>query len=310
MQQKILLLYNPKAGHGEHEEEELVKEIEKAGYRCEAVSTKSNGWEKIPPDIDFIVAAGGDGTVGKIILQLQELEAAHKGWPVGIIPLGTANNIANSVGSTGKLKKIIAGWSQGATVFNTATVDTGTELHRFCEGAGFGLFPRHLQDMEGTNTKNLSPVDRLEAAQKGFLHSVQHCKPAYYELEGDGYRKTGEYLMVELVNTKHLGPGLSFAPGADHTDGLLELVLFTEKERQDLYQYLSNMMYGKKARLKKEPVLLPWLSIRSDAGHFHVDEDLVEHNSSKPVTITMDARVVRVLGPERSRRANEIEGAQ
>ena len=50
---------------------------------------------RMAPKVDRIVVVGGDGTVGAVINGVSELNLPH---PVGIIPLGTGNDMARSLG--------------------------------------------------------------------------------------------------------------------------------------------------------------------------------------------------------------------
>jgi diacylglycerol kinase (ATP) len=295
MREKVWLLYNETAGHKEHDAREIVLAIAKAGYDCRAVSIKSNGWEKIPPETDIVAVAGGDGTVSKVIKKMQDKYGGKKNWPIGILPFGTANNIANSVGSVGKMDELIATWGQHIVEFNTAVIKKGKKQYRFCEAGGFGLFPQHLEDMTLTQTKELPPPERLQSACKGFLYSVQHCKPQFYEIEADGRRFNGEFIMVELVNTKWMGPSLTFAQDADHTDGLLELVLYTEADRQELYSKIENTMHGKKVEMKQPALRASHFSILTGAPRFHVDEEAVKNDPPGGLQVEMEETTVQLF---------------
>jgi len=55
---------------------------------------------------DIVAVAGGDGPVGKVARRL-----IGSPTPIAILPLGTANNIANTLDVTGKsLKELIRSW--------------------------------------------------------------------------------------------------------------------------------------------------------------------------------------------------------
>ena len=65
------VLHNPNAGDGDNSDKDLIAALEAEGYRCSYLSTKEKGWEKKDWDkiesenIDFVIVAGGDGTVTK-----------------------------------------------------------------------------------------------------------------------------------------------------------------------------------------------------------------------------------------------------
>jgi diacylglycerol kinase (ATP) len=60
------LIHNPTAGDEEHSKKQLISIIEANGFECIYSTTKKKSWKNIEPEVDFIIAAGGDGTVRKI----------------------------------------------------------------------------------------------------------------------------------------------------------------------------------------------------------------------------------------------------
>src|ERR1044071_1708506 len=87
------LLHNPKADDREHTKEELVTMIEEQGYKCLYASTKDKGWKEIEPEVDFLVLAGGDGTIRKVASELLGRKVIDRTYPIAVLPMGTANNI-------------------------------------------------------------------------------------------------------------------------------------------------------------------------------------------------------------------------
>src|SRR2546423_14870138 len=102
----VSLLHNPKAGNESHDKKKLREAIESAGFECRYLSTKKNGWKDFDEQVDFIVVAGGDGTVSKVAEELLKRNG-KKIIPIAILPLGTANNIAKSLHISGETEKII-----------------------------------------------------------------------------------------------------------------------------------------------------------------------------------------------------------
>ncbi len=85
----INLLHNPTAGNEDHAKEELISLLEANGFKCCYSSIKEN-WKKMDEKVDFIVAAGGDGTTRKLTKQLLDRKLSEKTWPIALLPLGTA----------------------------------------------------------------------------------------------------------------------------------------------------------------------------------------------------------------------------
>ena len=69
------------------------------------LSIKEEDWEKaLSEPVDRVVIAGGDGTVSRLAPWL-----AGRKIPFCILPLGTANNCARSLGQMHTVESIIAG---------------------------------------------------------------------------------------------------------------------------------------------------------------------------------------------------------
>src|SRR4051812_7704662 len=105
----VKLLHNPGAGDEEHSKKELVKLIEANGFECNYSSVKKD-WTNFEPEPDFLVIAGGDGTVRKVTKELLEQNLVNKKFPIALLPLGTANNIAKTLGIAGEKESIIQSW--------------------------------------------------------------------------------------------------------------------------------------------------------------------------------------------------------
>src|SRR5438067_1635676 len=103
---RVTLLHNPKAGRGHPTGAELTELIRAAGHKVRYRSTKEGKYPRVlDAPADLVVAAGGDGTIRKVAVRL-----VGRGVPLTIIPLGTANNIATSLGICGPPAELVAGW--------------------------------------------------------------------------------------------------------------------------------------------------------------------------------------------------------
>jgi diacylglycerol kinase (ATP) len=94
---RAVLLHNPTAGAGEHCRDTLLYTMRLAGLSCSYHSVKDGDFAgALRRTAELVVVAGGDGTVAKVIARLPD-----RAIPVAIFPLGTANNIARSMGIVG-----------------------------------------------------------------------------------------------------------------------------------------------------------------------------------------------------------------
>ncbi|RYY55876.1 MAG: hypothetical protein EOO09_08695 [Chitinophagaceae bacterium] len=299
MAKKVLLLFNPKAGHGQHDEEDLLKMVNDAGYDCKTRSIKDDGWEKIPSSVDMLAVAGGDGTVSKVIKRIYHRKKDEPDWPLGVLPFGTANNIATSIGATAPPEELVMQWAQGTTPFYLGQLAHATGNNPFCEMAGFGLFPQHLDDMQQYKGKELGPQDKLDAALRESVLSIDKLKPESFEIEGPGFSKNGNYITAIVMNTRYFGPGVSFAPDADHEDRKLELVLFSDEQRDELKQYYQCKVRGSESGLHPEIIRGSRFTIKTNAKRFHIEDEIFSVTAGEPFEFSSSPEPVRIMGTYR-----------
>ena len=233
---RITLIHNPTAGSGQ-ETEELVRLIAEAGHDVRPRS-REDGWEQSLQDpTDLVVAAGGDGTVGKVALA-----AADHGLPFEAIPIGTANNIAKTLGVLGDARMLVKTWSTSVQPFDIGAVAAPWGRERFVEGVGGGL----MADLISRGDEIEADATLLGRETDRALHLL--CElireaPVYqWRITADGLDLSGDYLAVEILNIRFVGPNVPFAPEADPGDGLLDVVLVGEAERKSLLAYAETRL--------------------------------------------------------------------
>jgi diacylglycerol kinase (ATP) len=266
---RVTLIHNPGAGEDDHSGEALRSLVARAGHDVSYRSLGQPGWEDALADPgDLVVAAGGDGSVGKVFK-----EVATKGVPVTLLPVGSANNIARTLGIDGDLEALVRGWADGEVRrfdLGAATAPWGDVA--FVESVGGGVFGEVLARAEG-----VEEVDGEEKVDLGLelLREVFEEVPALeWRIEVDGVDASGKFLAVEVMNIRELGPNVPFGPDVDPGDGLLDLVVLPERERAALVAYFSERMRHLEPSLPELPrrrgkrvVLCP-----PDEVQLHVDD--------------------------------------
>src|SRR5688500_12104225 len=105
---RVTAIYNPEAGPQGMTRERLARLLERAGYGATYVSAKGKRWKSSLENAgDLVVVAGGDGTTAKVAKRL-----AGRGVPLAILPAGTANNIARSLGLDRPLEHLVGEWAE------------------------------------------------------------------------------------------------------------------------------------------------------------------------------------------------------
>ena len=288
---KAKVLHNPGAGEGETTKRELVKQIESEGFKCSYSSTKQFRWENIETeDIDFLILAGGDGTVRKVAEELLGRKVIDKKLPLGLLPFGTANNIAKTLGMDKPAPEIIHGWHDATLKnFDVGRIEGLTEPTFFLESFGYGLFPKLMLEMKKRNKNDIQdPKEQLQAALE-LLHELVLSAPVKKcNIQIDTIDCSGEFLLVEVMNIRSIGPNLHLAPDADPGDGKFDIVLITENQRKHLAEYVRNKIDGLEVPfdfplLKGKSLQIDW-----NGKHIHVDDEY--HKADEPVSIRIELR--------------------
>jgi diacylglycerol kinase (ATP) len=250
---RATLVHNPTAGQREGAAA-LVASLERAGYEVTYCSKESDQLQTaLAEPGEAVIVAGGDGTVAKVAAAI-----AGRGIPLGILPVGTANNIARTLGLVGGWSHIIAGLPTAARKRLDVGVARGPwGERRFVEAAGVGLFARAvavLSDRDGQPLAELVKDEpNFESALRLLRHLVEDYSPRQWRVTLDGRDLSGRYMMVEAMIIRFIGPHLHLAPDADPGDGLFDVVLVSHDQCTALLEYLGH-------RLEREATL-PALTI-------------------------------------------------
>ena len=295
----VQLLHNPGAGDEEHSQKKLVKAIKARGYECRYSSTKEKGWDKIDEDVDFIVLAGGDGTVRKVAGELLERTLLEKQFPIALIPLGTANNVAATLGLKEDTAELMDSWQTAQKKnFDIGIVNGLENPAFFLEAYGYGLFPYLMQEMKSEEEKEgETPDEKIKRALRVLHGLVQSYEGKSCRLEIDSDEISGKFLLVEVMNTCSLGPNLHLAPSADPGDGYLNVVMISENQRADFSQYLLDRIHGHSVPFsyqthKARKVIVEW-----EGKLAHADDELIKVKKSTQAEIEIRAGVLEFMVP-------------
>ena len=118
MEKKLMLIINPAAGRGGYALNlgEALRLLDTGGYRTSLFFTRGRGdatrfAAQSGADYDAVACVGGDGTLSEVLAGLMRLKAPP---PVGYIPMGTANDVATTLGlpkndTVGAVRRILSG---------------------------------------------------------------------------------------------------------------------------------------------------------------------------------------------------------
>jgi diacylglycerol kinase (ATP) len=243
---QVTLIHSPTAGEGHPTRAMLMNALAQAGHDPVYRSSDEAEWHTaLDAPADLVVVAGGDGTVKEVALVL-----AGRDVPLAVVPAGTANNIAFTLGVCGSLHEIVATWERARRVRLDVGVTRGPwGERRFVEAVGFGAFARTIRDADDlreagavhdANERDQRLVDDLRMLR----NQVRGCRaaPARFVLDGDTI--SGRYVLASVMSIRAVGPNLLLAPEADPGDGLLDVVLVSEDAREHLVAHLDRRLAG------------------------------------------------------------------
>lgn len=295
----VNLLHNPGAGNEDHSEEELVSLLEANGFECQYSSMDNKAWKKIGEKVDFIVAAGGDGTIRKITKELLDRKLSEKTWPIGLLPLGTANNIAQTLEINGDTEEIIKSWHEPQIKnFDVGRIRGLEDANFFLESFGYGIFPYVIRKMKKVDKKSIeTPEMQMKTALEILHETIFSYEPKYCELKVDDTDHSGKYLLVEIMNTRLIGPNLFLSPHGDPGDGQFEIILIPQEDKEKLARYVAEKIGGIDVpytfkQLKGKNIKISW-----EGTHVHADDEMLKLDKNEKVRIELREGLLKFLVP-------------
>lgn len=247
---KVALLVNPAARGGSHTgvASAAAERLRVHGVQTAIISGGSAAESSsllrtaIGVGVDAVVVAGGDGTVN---LALQEV--AGTGIPLGIVPAGTGNDFAETLGLR-ELDAVAAADAIGGGA--TRRVD----LARVTRGDGTTAYFGSVL-ASGFDSKVNDRANAMRWPRGGSRYNIA-ILAEFAKLTGIPYDVrlkladgTAEHVADDLVmatvgNGRHYGGGIPICPDADPADGLLDVVLVRPAGRLRLLRLLPRVYRG------------------------------------------------------------------
>ncbi len=237
-----MLLHNSDAGDEDHSAEAITSLVVNAGHEVAYHSLDGPDWpQALIEAADLVAIAGGDGTVRQVLTAMADREQAL----VTVLPLGSANNIANAFALGDRCAaELIAGWSNAVRRrFRLGALRAPDRSDVFVETVGGGLFAEAIRQAEGIEQDG---DDKVELGLRVVRRLIDEMPLQPWRLVLDGVEHHGDYLAVEAMVIGETGPRVPLAPAARPEDPLVDVVLVGEEDRQQLRGYLD-------ARLADQP---------------------------------------------------------
>lgn len=235
MVSRTLLLLNPNARGGDVDRQALIAELEQAGPviapHCSREQSTHQAIARYAGSVERIVVGGGDGTLNAALPAVLNAKL-----PLGVLPLGTANDFARSLGipdlATG-VRVVLEG--------RTREVDVGmVNEHYFLNAVGVGLGPTINRSLDRETKARLGVAGYLLNAYR----SARNYRGIRVVLECDGQTTSTRSMHVSIGNGIHYGGGLTISRDAKLDDGLLRVISIRPQTFLSLLTYGFSMRSG------------------------------------------------------------------
>ena len=245
-----LLVVNTKSRRGKSGAEEARAALSGAGLvvreeACADAGQLPNLIRSVRPEVDRVVIGGGDGTLNAALPGLIDT-----GLPLGILPLGTANDLARTLGlppdlseaasivATGRRKRVDVGAANDKLFFNVASIGFGVDLTRAL-----------TQDAK----KRWGTLGYLVAGAR----ALRRLSSFTIEIEQNGTVQRGRTVHLAIGNGRHYGGGMTVSETAAIDDGRLDVYSLEVHSPWHLLMLLPSIRTGHHGR---------WQEVRTLSG--------------------------------------------
>jgi YegS/Rv2252/BmrU family lipid kinase len=298
---KTIIIYNPFAGKlgakGLKRLSHAAEILRETGHDTWLVPTQGPGTagaiarRHIAEGAELILAAGGDGTINEIAEGVVFSEV-----PLGILPAGTANVLANEMGMGSGLER--------AALRVTECIPTrisvgrllcmnGSERSRiFLLMAGIGLDAKIVYNL---NLPLKARIGKLAYYIGGFSLVGRHLDE--FEVVVEGRRLTCSFALISKV--RNYGGDLEIAQHTSLLDDRFEVVLFEGRSSFRYLKYLAHVAAGKLAGVKGVSLIRSTVACMSGTAdrrvYIQVDGEYAGH---LPARVEMVPDALTLLMPE------------
>lgn len=287
-----VLIANPAAGGGRGRRiaEAAAQRLQRAGHPADLRLTQAPGHalelarQAVQEGCDRLVVCGGDGTIREVLPALARTQV-----PLGLLPFGTANDLARALGVPRRLDRALQVLLQG----RPAPMDLGRSGEAlFCTVAAFGFDAEISEAMR----QGRIPFPGTAGYLYATLGHLFRFHPPRVRLEGEFGSFEGEVLLVATANTRSYGGGMQIAPAADPRDGKLDVCIVRRISAPTILGLLPRLFWGghvhhPAVRMERSS----WLHIHTAEPHLlHADGEPLAHT---PVRIEALPAALQVVLP-------------
>ena len=174
--------------------------------------------EAVSPATECVAVAGGDGTINSVLQALMRIQR-----PLGILPLGTANDLARTLGIPTDLEAAANIIAAG----ETKRIDVGVVNGRyFVNAAGLGFSTKLTTEMPDWTKRHLGPL----AYPLAVIRRWRRHRAFSVLIRADDGTVRRRVIQLTVANGRFYGGGMTAQQDARIDDGQLDVLMVTPGE--------------------------------------------------------------------------------
>lgn len=238
MSHRALLLVNRHSRHGQKNLTTAVQQLRNLGFELIEDATEDTKHfpdviRRYQDQVDLVIVGGGDGTLNAAVDGL-----VNTNLPLGILPLGTANDLARTLGipnslpeaceiiANGQIQRIDLGWVNGKHFFNVASL---------------GLSVQITQQL----TKEIKQRWGIFAYAITALQALWQARPFRAEIRSNGESIPVKTIQIAVGNGRYYGGGMTVVHDATIDDQRLDLYSIELQHWWQIIALLPAMRQGR-----------------------------------------------------------------
>lgn len=226
--------------------DEFGAEVFETQHAQHAIALAAGATEK---NFDFVLAAGGDGTLNQVVNGVLKGRETQNQLPaIGVIPLGTGNDFArlcNTRPDAGSIQRLLLENKPKKTDVGKITCrnEDGKIVEQyFLNVCSLGMGPEVVRRLYKSN-RSLGPgLTYFKAITETFLtHKAQEVA-----VTSDRWEWSGRMRVVAIANGQSFGHGLYVGPDALPDDGIFSTFIAGDLPLWKFLLYLQKIKTQKK----------------------------------------------------------------
>lgn len=251
MVKRARLIYNPTSGREEMRRRlpDVLQRLEGYGFETSTHATIGEGdaalaaIEASQRGFEIIIAAGGDGTLNEVVSGLAGLDVRP---PLGVLPLGTTNDLARAMGIPRSWDAAIDVIAQGVI----KEIDVGKLNERyFINIAGGGSLTELTYEVP---IRMKTMLGQLAYYMKGF-EKLPRFRPIHMKVSSAEVELDEEMMIFLIANSNSVAGFEKLAPDALIDDGMMDAFFLRKCSLADFIRLASMVVRGEKVN---DPLLV------------------------------------------------------